>query len=235
MAEFRRASDMLFHPGIGSLELEQLPPTKDPIHLLSLTAGYGGMSAQDLYALLRVVHWLRPRRIFELGTFHGVTTAHVALNCDAEIYTLDLPREVASGLRGYAERDLALLQPEAHIGQYYRQFNSDNRIHQLFGDSLGFNYQPYTGTMDLVLIDACHIFDYVMSDSYHAFELLAKSGVVLWHDFGNSRDVMRALRILAKQQPIMHIEGTALALSARGILGNESSPGGRLPNAQEVA
>jgi len=216
-SEFRRVSDMLFHPGIGSLELRQLPAADVPIQMLSISADYGGMPAQDLYALLRIVQWLQPRRIFELGTFQGTTTAHLALNSAAEIYTLDLPRELASDLQGYAARDLALLQMRAEIGTAYSPFNSDGRIHQLFADSRSFDYQPYSGTMDLVLIDACHVLEYVMSDSQNAFRLLSEKGAILWHDFGNSRDVMRVLRKLAKKSPIADLEGTALALYSRTV------------------
>jgi hypothetical protein len=70
--------------------------------------------------------------------------------------------------------------------------------------------------MDLVLVDACHLFDYVMSDSRNAFRLLGRRGAVLWHDFGTSRDVVRALQVVAKKHDIAHIEGTSLALHCRG-------------------
>jgi predicted O-methyltransferase YrrM len=217
MPEFRKVSDMLVHRGVGSLEIGQLPECNGPIQLLNLDPGYGGMPPQDLYALARLVRWLHPARIFEIGTFQGVTTAHMALNSEAEIFTLDLPRDLALDLHGYTAADAALLQPRENIGRAYRPFNDKDRIRQLFGDSRTFDYQPYYGTMDLVLVDACHLFDYVLSDSRHAFRLLKDTGIILWHDFGSSRDVVRALQIMAKERPILHIEGTWLALHARGI------------------
>ena len=217
MPEFRKVSDMLFHPGIGDFDVSQLPAPDSTIEMLPVSPGYGGMPAQDLYALLRVIRWIQPRRVFEIGTFQGVTTAHMAINCDAEICTLDLPRDQASEVEGYSENDLHLLQRREEIGQAYRPFNSDSRVHQLFGDSRSFDYCPYLGLMDFVLVDACHLFDYVTSDSRIALRLLAERGVILWHDFGNSRDVVRALRKMATTIPIVHLEGTALALHARGI------------------
>ncbi len=51
----RQASDMLVHPGIASLHPTQLPAHDEPLQVLNIDAGYGGMPAQDLYALLRVV------------------------------------------------------------------------------------------------------------------------------------------------------------------------------------
>lgn len=217
MPEFRKISDMLFHPGISDFDVSQLPAPDSTIGMLPVSPGYGGMPAQDLYALLRVVRWIQPRRVFEIGTFQGVTTAHIALNCNAEIYTLDLPREQASQAKGYNENDLGLLRPREEIGRAYRQFNADGRIHQLFGDSRTFDYSPHLGAMDFVLVDACHLFDYVISDSRMALRLLAERGVILWHDFGNSRDVVRALRKMATTTSIVHLEGTALALHARNI------------------
>jgi hypothetical protein len=87
MPEFRRMSDMGFHPGIASLHPGQIPAPEEPIQMLSIDSGYGGMPAQDLYALLRVVRWLQPKRIFEIGTFQGLTTAHIALNSGAVLHS----------------------------------------------------------------------------------------------------------------------------------------------------
>ncbi len=215
MPEFRRVSDILFHPGIASLQISQIPMAGESVQMVELDSGYGGMTPQDLYALLRVVRWIKPKRIFEIGTFNGVTTAHLALNSDAKIYTLDLPRESAVNLRGYSSRDLALLQPHEEIGKAYRRFNTDGRIEQLFGDSTTFDYRSFQGSMDLVIVDACHLFDYVMSDSRIAFDLLAEKGAIIWHDFGNALDVTRALRVLARRWPLFHIEGTWLAIYVR--------------------
>lgn len=216
MPEFRRTSDMLFHPGIASLDSGQIPALEEAVQMLSIGSGYGGMPAQDLYALLRVVRWLKPKRIFEIGTFQGLTTAHMALNSDAEIFTLDMPRDLATHVSGYSPEDLKLLQPRDDIGKRYRTLNNSGRVHQLFGDSRTFDYGPYQGSMDIVLVDACHLFDYVMSDSRNAFKLLRETGAILWHDFGNSMDVNHACKLLAKQEPIFHVEGTWLALHVRG-------------------
>jgi predicted O-methyltransferase YrrM len=217
MPEFRRVSDMTFHRGVSHLEIGCLPNHTERIQMLSIDPTYGGMPPQDLYSLLRILLWLRPTRLFEIGTFEGVTTAHMALNTDADIYTLDLPRDMATSLKGYTEADAALLQSRETIGRVYRSLNCPGRIHQLFGDSRIFDYSAYYGTMDAVLVDACHLYDYVISDSNHAFRLIADRGVILWHDFGNSRDVVSAVCELGKQHQIFHIEGTWLALHMRGL------------------
>lgn len=214
--DFWRASAMLFHPGISSLQLSQVPASVENIQMLSDGWPLGGMPPQDLYALMRVVKWIRPRKIFEIGTFKGITTTHLALNSEAEICTLDLPRELAANLDGYSPGDLELLQPREAIGRTYRQFNTNGRIRQLYGDSRLFDYRPFLGSMDLVLVDGCHVYDGVLSDSEKAFALLGESGVVLWHDFANLREVTRAVRSVAQRYPVHHIEGTFLAMYVHG-------------------
>jgi len=216
--DFWRASAMLFHPEISSLPLSQVPASEDHIQMLSSGWPLGGMPPQDLYALLRVVKWIKPRKIFEIGTFKGITTTHLALNSEAEVYTLDVPREMAANLSGYSPGDLELLQPREAIGETYRPFNKNGQIQQLFGDSRLFDYQPYLGSMDLVLVDGCHIYDGVLSDSQKAFDLLGERGAVMWHDFANLRAVTRAVRTLGRKWPIYHIEGTFLALHVRGVM-----------------
>lgn len=215
--DFWRASAMLFHPGITSLQLSQVPASEENIQMMSDGWPLGGMPPQDLYALLRIVKWSKPKRIFEIGTFRGITTRHLALNSEADIFTLDLPREIAQNLSGYSAGDLQLLQPRERIGSAYRPFNGNGQIRQLFGDSRLFDYQPYLGSMDLVLVDGCHVYEGVIKDSEKAFELLGGRGVILWHDFANLRDVTRAVRTLGRSWPIYHIEGTFLALYVRGI------------------
>ena len=210
--EFWRVSNMLFHPGIISLPLSDIPSSEKPIQMLSSGWLPGGTPPQDLFAILRVLRWLNPRRIFEIGTSEGITTAHLAMNSEAEIYTLDLPRELAGNLKGYSLGDLSLLQPRDQIGRAYQPFNRNGQIRQLFGDSRTFDFTPYRRSVDLVFVDGCHLYEGVLSDSRNAFDLLGDSGIILWHDFAGLRGVTRAVKRLAKDRPIYHIEGTWLAM-----------------------
>ena len=213
--EFWRASNRLFHSGIENMDLSNLPGSEQHIRLLASSWSIGAMPPQDLYALMRIVRWIEPATIFEIGTFTGRTTAHLALNSDARIYTLDMPREMASGIENYTSGDLSLLQPREEIGTTYRAFEESHRIHQLFGDSRTFDYTPYRGRMDLVLVDGCHLYDGVLRDSRSAFDMIRPGGVIVWHDFSNLYDVTRAVRFLAVQHSIFHVEGTSLAVHMR--------------------
>lgn len=219
---FRRASDMMFHDGIGSLHPSEIPADGQPIQVMPSGWGAGNMPVADLCALLRIARWVQPRRIFEFGTYRGVTTSHFAANLDAEILTLDLSRELAGELAGYSFGEKELVLPENEIGSAYRSANHNGRIQQLFGDSQCFHFEPFHKTVDLVLIDACHLYDYVITDSQNAFQLLGERGAILWHDFGNLLGVNRAVKHLALQHPIFHLEGTWLALYLRGMSVNET-------------
>jgi SAM-dependent methyltransferase len=218
---------MLFHPGIASLALCDLPSSEKPIQMLSSGWPIGATPPQDLFAILRVVRWLNPKRIFEIGTSTGITTAHLAMNSEAEVYTLDLPRELADNLGGYNAGDLSLLQLRDQIGSAYRPFNRNGQIRQLFGDSRTFDFSPYRRSVDLVFVDGCHVFDGILSDSRNAFDLLGERGVILWHDFANLREVTRAVKRLASERPLYHLEGTWLAMYVQGVAGSSIAAGGR--------
>jgi predicted O-methyltransferase YrrM len=220
MLELRRTSDSLFHPGIAQLQPSQIP-TVGEVRILDIERNCGGMPPQDLYAVLRVALWVKPQRIFEIGTFNGVTTTNLAMNTDAVVYTLDLPIDMANNLKRYDRPERDVVRPRDQIGQFHRRFDCNGRIHQLFGDSSTFDFRPYFGKMDLVIVDACHMYDYVISDSQNALKLLSDNGAILWHDFANTPDVTTALRRLARRYSLFHIEGTWLALFVRGELLNQ--------------
>ena len=85
------------------------------------------MPPQDLCALLRVARWIAPSRIFDRG-HPRARRPRISRSIDAEIYTLDLPREMAGGLDEYIPKEAALLQPKGAIGRHYRN-ESFGRIH----------------------------------------------------------------------------------------------------------
>jgi hypothetical protein len=75
-------------PGAGDVQLAPVPDAddwlrKDPVFTL------------DIINLCALVRGVKPKRIFEIGTFHGYTTLQMALNApvDSEIFTLDLSPE----------------------------------------------------------------------------------------------------------------------------------------------
>jgi hypothetical protein len=155
--------------------------------------------------------------LFEIGTFDGRTTLNLAQNSPARcrIHTLDLPPGV--------EPVFSLAEGERHMvdkprsGSRYEKHRATQpavgNIHQYFGDSAAFDYSPYKGSCSLVFVDGSHAYDYVMSDSRAAMDLVAEGGVVIWHDYGIWDDVTRALDELEQKERLglRSISGTSLA------------------------
>jgi predicted O-methyltransferase YrrM len=156
--------------------------------------------------------------IFEIGTFDGRTSLNLAFSSPphCQVYTLDLKPEMdtafdlAEGERHMVEKPRSGARIDA-----YRESDGDRvaRIHQLYGDSANFDFSPYYGSCSLVFIDASHAYDYVLSDSRQAMNMLRDGGVILWHDYGIWSGVTDALEHLAagEMPGIQCIQGTSLA------------------------
>jgi hypothetical protein len=174
----------------------------------------GGGSLADLVTLAQVVSNQRFTRMFEIGTFRGYTTYHLALNSppQAHVYTLDLP---AAGIPS-AALELTDLQfiDKPSSGEWFRNTDCEFKVTQLFGDSASFDYVPYEGQMDFVYVDGGHSFEYTMADSLTARRLLGRAGVIMWHDYPTYPGVWACLEELSKkwQGQFAWIEGTALVV-----------------------
>lgn len=157
----------------------------------------------------------RARTFFEIGTNRGRTAWTVAVNNPGlEVFTLDVPEAPAGALGSDDER--FLIGREA-CGEAFRDTPEAARITQLWGDSMTFDFAPYTGRMDLVYVDGAHTYEYVRSDTRHALALLSPGGTIVWDDYGSNPGVYAWLNELAPQldRPIHHVFGTRMAFYAR--------------------
>ncbi|HSJ23507.1 MAG TPA: class I SAM-dependent methyltransferase [Longimicrobiales bacterium] len=144
----------------------------------------------DIVSLCMICRILRPARVFEIGTLHGYTALHFALNSpdDAIIFTLDLPRG------GGAQPSLPTtimdaMHVDASLAAQRRCFEGlpvESRIRPLYGDSATFDFSPYHDSIDLFFIDGAHSYDYVRSDTERALKCVRPGGVIAWHDFGRA-------------------------------------------------
>lgn len=174
----------------------------------------GNMPLTDLDVLIKLVRDKMPCNVFEIGTFEGVTTLQIASNCDGNIYTLDMPSD------GVDDLDLKKIVWDPSLDVYpevpgiaFKNSVHKSRIHQLFGDSRTFDYSPYVGLMDFVFVDACHHYEFVLSDSNNALKIASPGALVLWHDYAHyAPGVMRALDELAKSIDLCNIVGTTIVL-----------------------
>ena len=177
----------------------------------------GNVTLLELLVLTRLVREKGPATIFEIGTFDGRTTLALAANAphNATVYTLDLPPEVrpahalAPGERQYVDK--------AAPGTRIRGAHAA-KVRQLAGDSATFDFSPYS--CDLIFVDGSHAYEYVVSDSQRAMNMLRGGrGTIVWHDYGEWEEVTRALNELSRTPAfagLRWVEGTTLAVLERG-------------------
>lgn len=158
---------------------------------------------------------LRPRRVFEFGTFEGEMTLNFWLNADpeCEVFTLDLPPAGEATRFSLSAPDREMVA-RRKLGQRYLQAPAAAaRITQLCCDSAEFDSAPYSGSFDLIYVDGAHTYEYVANDSRHAFRMLRPGGVIVWDDYNwYWAGLVRCLQEEARNRAIFHVEGSELAL-----------------------
>jgi predicted O-methyltransferase YrrM len=166
------------------------------------------MSWEETVTLSVLLRALAPENLFEFGTFDGRTTLHLALNTPAAavIHTLD----IISGSFPFGA-DTPYFR-HVTVGECYAGSRVRDKVRTLTGDSRTFDFSPYLGRMDFVLVDADHSYDGVLHDSKKAYDLLRHGGVVVWHDYLMIAETTRAILDLARDRPIKHLAGTTLAV-----------------------
>jgi len=155
----------------------------------------------ELLTLAAICRYIKPRRIFEIGTYTGSSTLEMAINTsdETEILTLDLA-------------------PGEKIASAFRDTSYSSKIHQLYGNSLTFDYVPYEHSIDLVLVDANHSYECVSADTEKAFGLLRPGGVIVWDDYrwldihSECAGVTRFLNDFQAKRPLFNIAGTRFAI-----------------------
>jgi hypothetical protein len=185
---------------------------------------FAAASVVERIVLGAMVRRERPARIFEIGTFRGVTALSMAANFtwDAELYTLDLPPELSpdavneshyegsskSGFRRLADAGVG-----RNVGAALRGYSGPCRVQQLFGDVATFDFEPYSD-VGLFFVDGCHTFEAARRDSEIAFGRARRGGLVVWHDY-TREGVERAVRATCSGMPVTWIEGTTLAFARK--------------------
>lgn len=155
--------------------------------------------------------------IFEIGTFDGRTTINLALNSpkNCKILTLDLSPDaetkysIDTGERHFVEKPKSGVRYEK-----YRETHAESvrKISQFLGDSATFDYSNYRDTCSLVFVDGSHAYDYAISDTRAAMNLVKKGGVIIWHDYGVWEGVTKALEEIEQRERLglKNITGTSL-------------------------
>ena len=184
-------------------------------------ASFGNIRPTEAQVLATLTAYLKPKKVFEIGTYNGFSTLHFEQNIldDSLIYTLDLPKDKMDiALKNdliEAHRDIQNINMNEQ--RYFYAGNPHSKIVELFGDSKNFDFSPYHGKMDFVFIDANHSYAYVKSDTQNAFQMLSPGGVILWHDYDFIHPaVFKLVNEIAEKKKIFYIERTRFALFASG-------------------
>lgn len=139
------------------------------------------MDPIEQYCLAAIAAVRKPKRIFEIGTFDGATSLLLSrMVPEAHVYTLDLRPDEIGG------PDALLTRAHANVGgmgSRLRGVPEASRITQLYGDSRQFDFSPYFGQIDLVVVDGGHDADCVVPDTDNALRMVAPEGMVVWDDY----------------------------------------------------
>lgn len=151
----------------------------------------GMTDVEDYLALGAVCLHSRPRCIFEIGTYLGVT-ADFFLKILPECTVVSIAYTNAGLLRRkFNNSDL----PKSCVGRCVDSPGAD-RFHQLFGNSHKLKAESLIaqfGYFDLVFVDGDHSVDGVRQDTELAQRILKPDGCICWHD-ANPKEKYRGVR-----------------------------------------
>ncbi len=151
------------------------------------------MDLKDYEALAAIMLYSKPRIIFEIGTYLGVTSDFfLDLLPTCRVVSIAYPERRWWYLgKRYNNTELSRKQ----IGSAVKP-ESRARFTQLYGNSHQLQANRLVdefGRFDIVFIDGDHTRDGVLEDTRLAREVISESGVICWHD-ANPKPKYRAVR-----------------------------------------
>jgi len=213
---------MVANKGLPLVQLHELLPIDEAMDVTILsTSGHfvqwEPSFAKDVMYLSLICRALKPKVVFEIGTLYGYTALLFALNTDekAKICTLDLPAEAKFALPATISDVTTRIAHHEAKRLAFHGHPLERKISVLTGDSACFDYSPWKQKVDIFFIDGSHSYEYVRSDTEHAFACCHPGSVILWHDYGRwgVNGVSRYLHELSKQYPqIARLPGSSLAI-----------------------
>lgn len=188
------------------------------ITLQNFLGQWGNLSVEAVSKICLIVRHIEPSAIFEIGSFNGMTSFQMALNSpnNCKVHTLDLPPDAE--ISGMSEIDTymfrTLYDPESK--RRYEDSLVESKVVQHYGDSRIFDFSPYYGSVDLVLIDGAHDYETKKTDTENALKMIGNKGVIIWDNYDDigCPDVTRYLGEL--NLPLYHLKNTNLVIHRRG-------------------
>lgn len=207
---------------IKTVKLSDIFPSKlekGSIVLENFLGHWGNISVEEVCKIALITKFLQPKKIFEFGTYNGMTTLQLVLNApkSCKVYTLDLPEDTIPQIHlGKIDTLVAKYFKDkfgTKTGCYFAN-RKDVKVVQILQDSATFDPTPFKNSMDLIFIDAAHDYENKKKDSENAFLMLKKDGVVIWHNYADvgNPDVTKYLCQLSMRKKIYHLKNTMLAV-----------------------
>jgi predicted O-methyltransferase YrrM len=200
------------------LKLGTEPPSV--VQVIGAGENFENVGSGDYYRVLgTLAKALKPRNIFEFGTYLGFGTYALSLNSptDCWIHTLDLPDTAAASEipKLNALDQTHVKNSRFRVGEIFLGKNIE-RIHQIRADSVTFEAGQYASQMDLVIVDGGHSLPLVTKDTENAFNMLTADGTIIWDDYFHLYpDVVKFLDRLAEEYPLHAIPGTNFVIYSR--------------------
>jgi predicted O-methyltransferase YrrM len=228
-------------PKVVFMKIEASDPAPVSMKINVPSSGIGSVTLLEASALVSLVKLVKPRKIFEFGTFLGYSTSLLVENSadDCAVYSLDLGDSHVSDkpLAAFAEADLRsdgdindeyLRGAQGARGPHYTTALSAadrSRLSLLQQDSRKFDPADHglEGSVDLVFVDGGHDTEIVTIDTANARKMIGDSGIIVFHDFASNihSDVTTFVNGLAKQETVVCIQHTMLAILLVGQAGRD--------------
>lgn len=237
-----RTSGLLrIKPKVIFMKIEASDPMPVSMKINVPSSDIGSVTLLEAAALVSLVKLVKPRKIFEFGTFLGYSTSLLVENASDEcvVYSLDLGDSHVGDkpLTAFAEADVRrdgdindeyLRGAQGALGPRYTKGLSaadSARLRLLQQDSRKFDPSAHglDGAVDLVFVDGGHDTETVTIDTANARKMIGDSGVIVWHDFNSTihGDVTTFVNDLAKTELVVSIENTMLAILLVGQAGRD--------------
>jgi hypothetical protein len=228
-------------PKVVFMKIEASDPEPVPMNINVPSSGIGSVTLLEAATLVSLVKLVKPRKIFEFGTFLGYSTSLFVQNSseNCAVYSLDLGESHVSEkpLVSYAEEDLRrdgdindeyLRGAQGALGPRYTNSLSApdrSRLRLLRQDSRRFDPAAHDldGSVDIVFIDGGHDIETVTIDTANAKKMVGDSGLIVWHDFDSNihGEVTAFVNGVAKREVVISVQHTMLAILPVGEAGRD--------------
>lgn len=171
----------------------------------TLEISAGMMHRRDIEALTALLLALKPKRIFEIGTYKGASS-EMMLRLLPETQVISIAFVNPDKSRQFNNDELS----EAEVGALVSPANR-TRYTQLIGDSHKIDPEGFVrdhGQMDLVFIDGDHSREGVRQDTDLARAILAPGGAIAWHDANPKRRYIGSRLFLEEDLPELALATT---------------------------